>query len=72
MKITVRVHPNSKQEKVVKASDFEYEVYFNVVPEKGQANRKMVAMLAEYFKVSKMHIIICAGEKSKAKIVEII
>ena len=71
MKITVYVHPRSKQEKVEQTDRYEYAVYFNVVPEAGKANRKLIEMLADHFDVPKSSVVIRAGDRSPAKIVEI-
>lgn len=72
MKLTVYAHPNSKVQKIEQTDKFEYAVYFNVTPEGGKANKKLVEMLAEHFNVPKSSVIIRAGERSKAKIVEIL
>lgn len=72
MKLTVYAHPNSKVQKIEQTDKFEYAVYFNVAPEGGKANKKLVEMLAEHFNVPKSKVIIRAGERSKAKIVEIL
>jgi uncharacterized protein len=72
MKITVRAHPQSKEQKIIKTDQFEYQVYFNVPPEGGKANRKIIEMLAERFDVPKSQVHIRAGDRSSAKIVEIL
>jgi uncharacterized protein len=72
MKITIRAHPQSKVEKIEQTDKFEYQVYFNVAPEAGKANRKIIEMLAEYFDVPKSLVQIRAGDRSAAKIVEIV
>lgn len=72
MKLTVKVHPKSSQNKVVELSGSEFEVYITRPPEKNQANQAVVEALAGYFDVSKSSISILAGHKSKAKIIEII
>lgn len=72
MKITVKVHPKSKVEKIEKISDTEFEIFFNVPPENNRANRKVVEMLAEYFEVSLSQVYILIGSHSKMKVFEIV
>lgn len=70
MKITVIAHPKSKTEKVVKTKEG-FEVFFNVVPEKGRANKKVIEMLSSYLEVSKSSIVLISGESSKTKIFKV-
>lgn len=72
MKITVKVYPKSKIESIEKISEREFKVRFNVPPEHGRANKKLVEILAEYFEVSLSEICIISGTRSKKKIVEIV
>lgn len=72
MKLTVKVHPKSSQNKVKKLSEYEFEVYTNAPPEKNKANQALVEALSGYFDVPKSRIAILAGHTSKSKIVEII
>lgn len=48
-----------------------YKVYVTVPPEDGKANKKVIELLAEYFKVSKSQVKIVKGEISRNKIIEI-
>lgn len=83
MRIICRITPHARESKIEKqqvlalggmdANDGElYKVYVTVAPEQGKANKKMIELLAEYFKVSKSQIRIIKGEISRNKIVEII
>ena len=68
MKIKVKVHPNSSQEKVVKISDKEYEVWIKEKPVDGKANASLEKILKKYFgKPAK----IISGFTSRKKIVEV-
>jgi hypothetical protein len=71
MFITVYANPRSRFEKVEKLSEKEYRLSFNVVPEKGRANQKIIEMLSEYFSVPKSSIEIKLGRTSHEKVVEI-
>jgi len=70
MKISVRVKPNMKEEKVEKVGDV-FTVYVKVPAKEGRANRAVIELLSEYFKVTKSQIVILTGIKSKQKIIEI-
>jgi len=72
VKITVKVHPKSSQNKVVEITGSEFEVYTNQPPEKNKANRALVELLATHFDVPKSSISILAGHASRSKIVEIV
>ncbi len=70
MKIKVKVIPNAKKEKVVQ--DLEYiKVYVNQPPLEGRANKRLVELLAEYFKIDKKSIKIIQGERSRVKLIKI-
>lgn len=83
MRIICHITPHARENKVEKqqvlalggidAVDSElYKVYVTVAPEQGKANKKMIELLAEYFKVSKSQVRIIKGEISRNKIVEIL
>lgn len=81
MRIICHITPHAKENKVEKqavlalggeAGNGElYKVYVTVAPEQGKANKKMIELLAEYFRVTKSEIQIVKGETSRNKIVEI-
>lgn len=76
MKISVKVIPNTKQNEVVDDSvDLLgariLKVKVNQPPEDGKANKAVIELLSEYFKVRKSAISIIAGETSRNKIIEI-
>lgn len=71
MRITVKAHPKSKFEKVIEHEDV-YHCYFNVPPERGRANIKVIEMLSEYFKKPKANIEIIVGKTASDKIVEVV
>jgi len=75
-KISVKVITHAKKNEVV---DDEIDllgarilrVRINQPPENGKANKVLIEVLADYFKIKKNSIEIIAGEKSTHKIVEI-
>jgi|GEM_PF-568700 len=70
MKINIKVKTLSQENKVIK-DDKRYVVYVTDPPEKGKANRKVIKLISEFFKVPKSEINIIFGEKFSNKIVEI-
>jgi uncharacterized protein (TIGR00251 family) len=70
MKISVRVKPNMKEEKVEKV-DKVFAVYVKEPAKEGRANKSVVELLSKYFKIPKSKIVILSGMKSKQKIIEI-
>ena len=68
IKIKVKLHPNSSQEKIEQKSKEKYEVWLKEKPIDNKANEKLVKVLKKYFK-KKVEIV--KGLKSKEKVVEI-
>jgi uncharacterized protein (TIGR00251 family) len=71
MKITVNVIPNSKNPEIIKISENTYKIKVDVPASKNKANKRLVEILSEYFKVSKSSISIIKGLKSRNKIIKI-
>ncbi len=72
MKIKVKVKPNSKKEIVQRQEDGSYLVRVNTPPVEGKANKKVIELLAKFFKTAKSNIVLCSGPKSRVKTLEII
>ncbi len=70
MTINVKVFPKAKKEKVEEASGI-LKVYMNEPAIENRANKKLIKMLAEHFKVKKYNINIIKGLKSREKVIEI-
>lgn len=68
-RIKIKVIPNAKKNEVVEGDIF--KVYVHAPPVDGKANKAVVTVLSEYFKVRKSAVRIIRGEKSKGKVVEI-
>lgn len=76
MKISVKVIPNAKQNKVVEdvvdlLGTRIIKLKVNQVPEDGKANKAVMKALADYFAVKKSAVRIITGETSRNKIIEI-
>ena len=70
MKIAVKVKPGAKTEKVVKISDGQYEASVKALARDGNANKALIALLSNYFKVPKIRVVLTGGEGSRHKRVE--
>mgnify|MGYP001576363688 FL=1 len=71
MKIFVKVKPSAKEEKIVQESPNQFSVWVREPAEENKANRAVVRVLAEYFKVEKSAVWIVAGKTSRTKIIEV-
>ena len=69
MKVKVKVHANSSQEKIVKLNEEEFEVWIKEKPIDGKANIFLEKLLKNYFKKS---VKLIKGTASKNKIFEFI
>jgi len=72
MKIFVKIHPNSKTEKIIKKDDGSFDVRVKSQPVDGKANKALINILSEYFDIPKSLITIKAGHSVKNKIIEIL
>ena len=68
MKIIVKLHPNSSQEKIFHLEDNLYEVWIKSKPIDGKANEDLEKSLKKFFRKS---VKIVSGFKSKIKIIEV-
>ena len=71
MFLNTKVITRAKKAKVVKEGDL-LKVYVKSPPVKGRANREVIEVLAEHFKVKKSDIKIVRGEKSARKVIKIV
>lgn len=69
MKIKVKLHPNSSQEKVLEIGENSFECWIKERAVDGKANLKLVKLLKKYFE---KEVRIKSGFTSRNKIVEII
>ena len=70
MKVKVIVIPNSKKPRIEKNGDA-LLVHVDAPPIKGKANKRLIELLAKYFKTKKSRIRIIHGETAREKIIEV-
>lgn len=68
MKIKLKVHANSSQEKIKKLNKEVYEVWINSKPIEGRANKDLIRFLKNYFGKS---VKIVSGFNSRNKVLEL-
>jgi uncharacterized protein len=71
MRINVTVVPNSKVCEIVKTSDNDFKVRVDAPATRGEANARLIEMLADFFNVPRFNVIVVKGFKSRRKIIEI-
>jgi hypothetical protein len=71
MKISVKVKPNAKQEKIEKVNESHFLVSVKEKPQEGKANKAVIKILAEYFGVPQSQVVLLKGQTSREKIYEI-
>lgn len=72
MKYTILVKPRSKKESVTLEKDGFLVVRVNALPLEGEANKRVVELIAKHFKTTKTSVRILIGLQSKKKIVEVL
>jgi uncharacterized protein (TIGR00251 family) len=70
MKIDVKVVAGAKRN-AVKQEEGLWKVYLNSPAVEGKANKALIGLLADYFKVRKSRIVITKGLKSRHKTISI-
>ncbi len=71
MYIKVRVYPKSKKEELKKLSENRFEIKVKEKAERNIANKRIIQILAEYFKVDYKEIKIVNGYHSPSKLISI-
>lgn len=71
MTILVSVKTRARENKVMLLSGNSFQVFLKAIPSKGEANRLLLEVLADYFKVPKKQVFMLAGFTSKLKRVRI-
>jgi uncharacterized protein (TIGR00251 family) len=71
MQIKVKVFAGCESDEIVKKKDNEFEVRVKEKAEEGRANRAVIKVLANYFKIDESMIRLIKGFKERNKIFEI-
>ena len=71
MKFFVKVKVGAREEKIEKLDEVNFKVSVKQLPEKGKANKAVIKVMADYFKVGRDDIQIISGSTSRLKIIKI-
>ena len=71
MLIRVHVTPNAREARVTEIGEASFEVRVDEKATGGRANKRLVEILSQHFKVSKSRISVVRGAKSRDKVVEV-
>jgi uncharacterized protein len=69
--ITVHVTPNSKESRVTKVGEASFEVKVDEKAVGGRANKRLIEILSEHFRVPRSSVSIVRGARSRDKVVEL-
>ena len=72
MLIHVKIHPDSKEDKIIQKNDTGFIVYVKEPAEDNRANKRMLEIVADKFKIIKSKVRIITGHHQPSKILEII
>ncbi|OQA03120.1 MAG: hypothetical protein BWY68_00831 [bacterium ADurb.Bin400] len=70
-RISVRVVPGAKVEKIEEITTNELKVWVRAKATDGEANKALIAVLSDYYNMPKSSISIVLGQTSKSKVVEL-
>ncbi len=70
MLIEVKVIPNAKKNRILEEGGM-FKAYVTAPAVEGKANKALIKLLAEHFKVKKGDVRIIRGARSRKKVVEI-
>lgn len=71
MRINIIAIPGSKTHEIIKIDENSYRVKIDAPAIEGEANKRLIEILAEYFNVQKFSVKILKGFKNRNKIVSI-
>ncbi len=72
MKISVKVKPRAREEKVEEVKDGDLIVFVKAEAKEGKANEAVAKALAAHFGAAKSRVRLISGARSKQKIFEIL
>jgi uncharacterized protein (TIGR00251 family) len=68
--LEIKVFPKSSREELVE-KDGVIKAYVKAAPDKGKANKALVALIAKKYRVKKTDVTIVTGQTSRNKVVEV-
>jgi uncharacterized protein len=71
-KLSVKILPNAPRNEILSFLNGVWRIKIGAPPEKGKANKELIAFLSEYLKIRKEAILILKGHTSHNKLVGIL
>lgn len=71
MNITVRLNPRSSKNLLIELPDGTYKAYVTQPPVEGAANRALISVISDYFRVAPSRIKIIRGLTNRTKTIEL-
>lgn len=71
MIIRVKVFPHSKRDEIVQVSENFFEIKVKAKPVMGEANKRVIEILSNFFKIPESKIRVIKGFRERNKILEI-
>jgi uncharacterized protein YggU (UPF0235/DUF167 family) len=68
--LKIKVHPNSKADKVLRKSDDTFEIFVRAKPVDGKANEAVLELVSDYLKVPRSKVRLLRGANSRNKLIE--
>jgi hypothetical protein len=69
--IKIKTHPGSKKEKIIRKTEDSLEIWLKEKPIENRANKALINLLSDLFKVKESKIKLIRGAKTRNKIIEI-
>ena len=71
MLIKVKAYPSAGKQEIIKKENDSFEIWVKEKPIQGQANRAIITILTDYFKIPRENIKLIKGFKQRNKVFEI-
>lgn len=71
-RLTVRVRPGARSDRVQPATDGLFDVWTQAPPSEGRANEAVRRLIADWFRVPPSYVHVVKGRRSRTKVVEVL
>ena len=71
MKISVKVKPQAKEDRVNKIGENQFAVWVKAKAIEGKANQAVIKLLSKYFDIAQSKIVLLRGERARDKVFKI-
>ncbi|MBI2094628.1 MAG: DUF167 domain-containing protein [Candidatus Omnitrophica bacterium] len=71
MKLSVKVKPKAREDRVLRLGEGRYKVWVKAAPERGRANEAVIEVLSEHLNLPKSRFSVVSGSAFSQKVIEI-